>query len=68
MAKDYLGNEIEIGDKVVYVRLGYRDLTKGIIHHITPKMVKIKRDINSQTIVKQYHDQVIKIGEMPEPG
>lgn len=39
--KDYLGNELEVGDQVVFVRLNYRDLMKGTIIKLTPKMVRI---------------------------
>ena len=39
MAKDYLGNEIRVGDEVVYMQLNYRDFKKGIITKITEKCV-----------------------------
>lgn len=64
MAKDYLGNEIRVGDEVVYIQLNYRDFKKGIITKITEKMCFIKQgklNIGSHTECRQYHNQVIKI-------
>lgn len=40
--KDYLGNEIEIGDTVVFCAPHYRFLTKGIVIKETPQKIVIE--------------------------
>ena len=62
MAKDYVGNEIEVGDTVVFVQLGYRNFWEGIIAKITPKTLLIdhERTNTCSTQTKQFHNQVIK--------
>lgn len=64
-AKDFLGNPIKVGDKVVFTTLKYRDFTIGKISKLTNKMVWIKHESNcsrpSKVETKQFHDQVIKI-------
>lgn len=63
MATDFLGNELEVGDEVVFVQLGYRNLLKGTIAKITPKMVFITHEETNvcSTETKQAHSQVVKI-------
>lgn len=56
--KDFLGNEIKVGDTVVYCRLHYRELSKGVVEKLTPKMVIIK--CGSGT-VKQSPLQVVSL-------
>ena len=62
-ARDFLGNELNIDDQVVFVQLGYRNLLKGVIKRITPKMVIIEhgRTNVGGRETKQYHEQVVKI-------
>jgi len=61
--KDFLGNLIGVGDEVVFVQLGYRNLVRGTITKITPKTLTISHDKTNvggkQT--KQFHDQVVRI-------
>ena len=66
MAKDYLGNEIQVGDRVIFTRLNYREFTEGTILKITPQKVLIDEDVeydpeypdyNVKTY--QFHHQVI---------
>ena len=40
-SKDFLDNTIKIGDEVIYMRLNYRELARGIITKITNKTVYI---------------------------
>ena len=63
MAKDFLGKELEVGDHVVFVQLGYRNLMKGKVLKLTPKMVYVKhKETNTgSTITKQSHEQLVKI-------
>jgi|TARA_R110000782_G_scaffold260726_3_gene352058 hypothetical protein len=63
MKKDFLGNELNIGDPIVFVQLGYRCLQKGVVERLTDKMVFIKHkkfNTGGET-TKQEHNQVIKI-------
>lgn len=61
--KDFLGNELVIGDEVVFVQLGYRNLFKGIIIKCTAKtiLIKHKKTNTCSTETKQFPEQVIKI-------
>ena len=63
MAQDFLGNEINVGDPVVFVQLCYRCLQKGIVERLTDKMVFIKHELFNRggDRTKQEHNQVIKI-------
>jgi hypothetical protein len=55
--KDYLGNELFIGSRVVYMTLSYRDLRKATVTRLTPKMVILDDS------VKQLPSQCIAICE-----
>lgn len=63
MYTDYLGNEIKVGDKVVFYQLKNREFYKGIISKITEKTVIIEHDpiVFGRTSTKQFHYQIIKI-------
>ena len=63
MAKDFLENELEVGDEVVFMQIGYRGLVKGTIKKLTPKtalIVHAKANIG-RTETRQEHSQIIKI-------
>lgn len=57
--KDYLGNDLQVGDEVVYVELGYRNFKKGKIARFTAKFVFIKEGKSME--IKQKPEQLIKI-------
>ena len=61
--KDFLGNELNIGDEVVFVQLGYRNLLKGHITKMTEKTILISHDKTNtcSTETKQTPSQVVKI-------
>lgn len=63
MAVDYMKNELQVGDEVIFMNINYRDFNKGIIKKISPKKVTIRyiKFDNYETTTMQYHDQVIKI-------
>jgi hypothetical protein len=63
MAKDFLGNEIKVGDEVVFVQKNYRNLLNGKIIKITDKMCVIGHDRTNVggTETRQFHDQVVKV-------
>lgn len=61
--KDFLGQELNIGDEVVFIQLGYRNLLRGKIKKITEKTVLIehKKTNTYSTETKQFPSQVVKI-------
>lgn len=61
--KDFLGNELQVGDNVVFVQLGYRNLCKGVISKMTPKTIMITHTMTNtcSTETKQFPNQVVKI-------
>ena len=63
--KDYLGAEINVGDTVVFVQLGYRNLLTGVVVGITPKTVNIKHPMTNtcSTDTRQFHNQVIVVSK-----
>lgn len=56
--KDFLGNELAVGDQVVYLThtRTSSSLNKGVIKKITPKMVSIEGDSYRNPI------HVVKVG------
>jgi hypothetical protein len=62
--KDFLGNELQIGDYVVVMCQGYREFTVFRIQKFTPKCVKLVRNADWKKTFVQYPYQVIKIDEM----
>jgi hypothetical protein len=63
MAKDFLGNELNIGDKVEYYCKYRREFKKGKIKKISPKMLYLEVDRIGRyfDILRQRHEQVTKI-------
>lgn len=61
MAKDFFGTEIKIGDEVAFMEISYRNLLKGTIKSISPKMVTITHEKTNwgRTETRQEHNQVI---------
>ncbi len=65
---DFLGQDIHIGSKVIFVQLGYRNLLTGTVTKITPKTLIISHDMTNTcgTETKQFHDQVIVIDNISD--
>ena len=59
--KDCLNHNLEVGDEVILIKHGYRELTKGVIIGFTPKMVRISTKSHWQGKVNQYPNQIVKI-------
>jgi hypothetical protein len=59
--KDYLGNELNISDNVVYVELKYRNFDKAVISRFTEHYVFIKTREGLGREIKQKPEQLIKI-------
>jgi hypothetical protein len=63
---DYLGNELSVGDKVVYSQLGYRNFKTGKIVKITNCFCMIENlqyqsGFRDRKTIKQEPQQLIKI-------
>lgn len=61
--KDFLGNTLEVGDEVVFMRLNYRDLMKGKVVAFTPKNVRLgwkSKTYGEETCIQDPR-QVVKI-------
>ena len=60
--KDYVGNELAVGDEVILVMPRYREFVKGKIIKMTEKTVFLKYvDGNYEYEVKQTPRQLIKV-------
>lgn len=58
--KDFLGNELTEGDKVVFIYGKYNEFYRGTIKHILPKTVRvIFPDKRSEVVIGA--QQVIKV-------
>ena len=60
-AIDFLGNEINVEDEVVFIQKSYRELKIGKIISITEKTLLIEHEKFNRggTTTKQFHNQVI---------
>ena len=60
---DFLGNELNVGDEVVFMQLKYRNLMKGTIKHMSPKTALIEHKMTNtcSTESKQFYKQMVKI-------
>ena len=61
--KDYLGNELRVGDTVVFAQIGYRNLMKGVVVNLSNKKAKIthERTNTGKTHSIQFHNQMIVV-------
>jgi len=61
--KDYLGNELKVGDPVIFITPGYRDYSKGVIKRFTEYYVFIEKEKNGhfKKEIKQISNQLILI-------
>lgn len=58
--KDYLGNELKIGDEVIATNIHFADLIIGKIIRFTPKKVEIE-------CIKSRHRNLIHEKQLKEP-
>jgi hypothetical protein len=66
--KDFLGNELKVGDTVIFIEPNYRNFQKGKIFKITEKTIFIswrnpRCRISSEDTLKQSGYQVVKVAE-----
>jgi hypothetical protein len=60
---DFLGNKIEIGDKVIFETPKYRDFAIGVVISKAPKTCQVEYlsfNTKSNVTVRQYYEQLIK--------
>ena len=62
MYKDFLGNELNIGDSVVFMQIRYRGLMRGTIKSLSAKKAIIAHSKTNlgTTESMQFHDQLIR--------
>lgn len=66
MCKDALGQPLEIGSRVIFMRIGYRQFMTGIIDTMAPKSALIRHTDRKGTPLekdyeqsRQFFDQII---------
>lgn len=60
--KDFLGNELKVGDEVACIQLGYKNLVRGTVVKLTPQAMRVNWGGKPwQEATLRYSDQVIKI-------
>lgn len=62
--KDAFGEELNVGDRVIFARAGWRRLTKGSIVKINSKMITIEYDLSNGRLVQTSmysHSYVAKV-------
>lgn len=61
--KDFLGNELKVGDEVAYISGSYKEFGRGVIEKIGAKMLSIPRTEKyyTQQYLTRYPSQVIKV-------
>ena len=59
---DFLGNQIDVGDRVVFMKPNYRELARGTVIKLNDKKLTIEYTVNntSRTFM-QFYEQVVKI-------
>lgn len=56
--KDFVGKEVTVGSRVIYIELGYRNFITGIITKMTDKKCTILNDKGKKNV--QFYHQIIK--------
>jgi hypothetical protein len=61
-AKDFLGKDITVGCKVVFISPKLRDFKSGTVIHITAAMLAVEHQgWREKEETKRFHDQVIVV-------
>lgn len=62
--KDFIGQEVKVGDKVVCLEKGYNNLVKATVTKITPQNIKVKYPKwNSDYEVLRSRIQFVKVSD-----
>jgi len=62
-AVDFLGQEFEVGQRVVYMPPYVKELAWGYIKRVNPKMVRISSGRDKGSECSRYQKEVIILGE-----
>lgn len=60
--KDFLGNELKVGDNIVFIHRRYQELRKGVILKLNPKQATIL-DVAEQGKINGKYDNVMGFGK-----
>lgn len=60
--RDYIGQELKVGDKVVFMQVKYRGLLTGTIISMTNQtaVIEHKKTNLGNTTTRQYYSQIVK--------
>lgn len=63
MKTDFVGNELNVGDEVIFMQKSYRNLLRGTIVSMSEHTCKIQHEKTNdcRTETKQFFSQVIKV-------
>lgn len=62
--KDFVGNEVKVGDTVICLEKGYNNLVKATVVKITPQNIKVKYPKwNSDYEVLRSRIQFVKVAD-----
>ncbi len=59
--EDAAGSKLNIGDTVMYIKPGYRELIKGYISNLSDKQASVKENLNDDYSLGRYYNAIIKI-------
>lgn len=57
---DFLRKELIVGDKIIFVKPGYKYFVKGIVQSITSKQVKVSFGSKQDDFTYKYPRELIK--------
>lgn len=60
---DFLGQELEVGQRVVFMPPYYKELQWGYIKRINPKMVRVIHGSDKSEECRRYQKEVIVLSE-----
>ena len=61
MHKDFLGNPLAVGDKVVATVSTYESLQIAYVHSFTPKMIRLSRQKDGEVTSRKAPCQIAKV-------
>lgn len=63
--KDFLGQEVSVGDRVVFTSYGGEGMSKGTIEKMSPKTVVIRTSPGKYGTTRKGSGYFVKIQEVP---
>jgi intein-encoded DNA endonuclease-like protein len=61
MKQDFLGQELKVGDYVIFMKQHYREFGMGKVIKFTPQKVRVKWGSNDWAEILQTADQLVKV-------